>query len=209
MQNKIKIVKLFDKFRERVIYEALIKIIVGKEARFEMETAGINKGDELTHFRNSPEVSAFYVALKGYEIRDIEGWSRFANGDSTVASLFNEGDVPFVEQAARETSTGYYISSTVDEASSLLVADRRRIDESGLNHAESTESRRTSIQAIEKEERRRAEEALKAGSVVVALAMEDKESGLSDFWQRYRELKEQADPDSVDSESSKNPEDEA
>ena len=48
---------------ERVIYEALIKIIVGKEARFEMEMAGINKGDELTHFRNSPEVSAFYVAF--------------------------------------------------------------------------------------------------------------------------------------------------
>lgn len=71
-----------------------------------METAGINKGDELTHFRNSPEVSAFYVALKGYEIRDIESWSRFANGDSTVASPFDKGDVPFVEQAARETRTG-------------------------------------------------------------------------------------------------------
>ena len=33
LQNKIKIVKLFDKFRERVIYEELIKIIVGKEVR--------------------------------------------------------------------------------------------------------------------------------------------------------------------------------
>ena len=155
---------------ERVIYEALIKIIVGKEVRFEMETTGISKGDESKYFHSSPEVSAFYVALKGYEIRDIEGWSRFANGDSTVASPFDKGDVPFVEQAARETRTRYYISSTVDEASSLLVANRRRIDESGLNHAESTESRRTSIQAIEKEERRRAEEALKAGGVVVALA---------------------------------------
>lgn len=77
-----------------------------------------------------------------------------------------------------------------------------------MNHAESTESRRTSIQAIEKEEQCRAEEALKAGSVVVALADKSRESGLSDFWKRYRELKEQADPDSVDSESSKNPEDE-
>ena len=163
-----------------------------------METAGINKGDELTHFRNSPEVSAFYVALKGYEIRDIESWSRFANGDSTVASTFDEGDVPFVEQAARETSTGYYISSTVDEARSLLVADRRRIDESGLNHAESTESRRTSIQAIEKEEQCRAEEALKAGSVVVALADKSRESGLSDFWKRYRELKEQSSSESLE-----------
>lgn len=185
---------------ERVIYEALIKIIVGKEARFEMETAGINKGDELTHFRNSPEVSAFYIALKGYEIRDIESWSRFANGDSTVASTFDEGDVPFVEQAARETSTGYYISSTVDEACSLLVADRRRIDESGLNHVESTEPRRTrtSIQAIEKEERRRAEEVLKAGGAVVALADKSRESGLSDFWQRYRELKNQSSYESLE-----------
>lgn len=195
--------------RERVIYEALIKIIVGKEVRFEMETTGISKGDESKYFHSSPKVSAFYVALKGYEIRDIESWSRFANGDSTVASTFDEGDVPFVEQAARETSTGYYISSTVDEARSLLVADRRRIDESDLNHIESTESRRTSIQVIDKEEQCRAEEILKAGGVVVALAMEDKESGLSDFWQRYSELKEQADPDSVDSESSKKPEDEA
>lgn len=174
-----------------------------------METTGISKGDESKYFHSSPEVSAFYVALKGYEIRDIEGWSRFANGDSTVASSFDKGDVPLVEQAARETSTGCYISSTVDEARSLLVADRRRIDESGLNHIKSTESRRTSIQDIEREEQCRAEEILKAGGVVVALAMEDKESGLSDFWQRYRELKEQANPDSVDSESSKNPEDEA
>ena len=183
---------------ERVIYEALIKIIVGKEVRFGMETTGISKGDESKYFHSSPEVSAFYVALKGYEIRDIEGWSRFANGDSTVASSFDKGDVPLVEQAARETSTGCYISSTVDEARSLLVADRRRIDESGLNHIESTESRRTSIQDIEREEQCRAEEILKAGGVVVALAMEDKESGLSDFWQRYRELKEQSSSESLE-----------
>lgn len=183
---------------ERVIYEALIKIIVGKEVRFEVETTGISKGDESKYFHSSPEVSAFYVALKGYEIGDIESWSRFANGDSTVASTFDEGDVPLVEQAARETSTGYYISSTVDEACGLLVADRRCIDESGLNHVESTESRQTSIQAIEKEERRRAEEVLKAGGVVVALAMEDKESGLSDFWQRYYELKDQSSSESLE-----------
>lgn len=163
-----------------------------------METTGISKGDESKYFHSSPEVSAFYVALKGYEIRDIEGWSRFANGDSTVASPFDKGDVLFVEQAARETRTRYYISSTVDEASSLLVANRRRIDESGLNHAESTESRRTSIQAIEKEERRRAEEALKAGGVVVALADKSRESGLSDFWQRYRELKDQSSSESLE-----------
>lgn len=55
----------------------------------------------------------------------------------------------------------------------------------------------------------RTKDVIKAGGAVVVLAMEDKESGLSDFWQRYRELKEQANPDSVDSESSKNPEDEA
>ena len=69
---------------------------------------------------------------------------------------------------------------------------------SGLNHVESTESRQTSIQAIEKEERRRAEEVLKAGGVVVALAMEDKESGLSDFWQRYYELKDQSSSESLE-----------
>ena len=33
LQNKIKIVKMFDNSRERVLYEALIKIIVGKEVR--------------------------------------------------------------------------------------------------------------------------------------------------------------------------------
>lgn len=67
-----------------------------------------------------------------------------------------------------------------------------------MNHVESTESRRTSIQAIEKEERRRAEEALKAGGVVVALADKSRESGLSDFWQRYRELKDQSSSESLE-----------
>ena len=35
LQNKIKIVKMFDnsRERERVLYESLIKIIVGKEVR--------------------------------------------------------------------------------------------------------------------------------------------------------------------------------
>lgn len=170
---------------------------MGKEARFEMETTGISKGDESKYFHSSPKVSAFYVALKGYEIRDIESWSRFVDSDSAVAASFDEDRVSLVEQAANETDTEYYIASTVDEARSLLVADWRRLDKLSQRRNESAKS--SSIQVIETRAQCLAEESFKAGKVVVALCMEDKENGLSGFWQSYHDLEKRA----------KNPEDEA
>ena len=136
--------------------------------------------------------------------RDIDSWASLVgfSHKAAVAESFDESEIPLVVQAVNETGTRYRVASGVDETRKLLVARlRRRLTESEGYFPD------LYLERIEESEQRRAENILEAGGAVVALAYKNEKTGLSDFWQRYRELKEQADPGSVDSESSKNPED--
>ena len=180
MQNKIKIVKLFDKFRERVIYEALIKIIVGKEVRFEMGKQGI---ETVKDGSATTRVS-----------RDIDSWASLVgfSHKAAVAESFDESEIPLVVQAANETGTRYRVASGVYETRKLLVAIlRRRLTKSEGYFPD------LYLEYIEESEQRRAENILEAGGAVVALACKEGK-GLDDFWQRYRELKDQSSSESLE-----------
>jgi hypothetical protein len=168
---------------------------VGKEARFKMGKQGIETvkdGSATTRVG-----------------RDIDSWASLVGfSHKAVAELFDESEIPLVVQAANETGTRCRVASGVDGTRKLLVARlRRRLTKSEGYLPD------LYLEYIEESEQRRAENILEAGGAAIALAYKDEKTGLSDFWQRYNGLKKakekQSNPDSVDSESSKNPEDEA
>ena len=99
--------------------------------------------------------------------------------DMAIARLEHPKDLPLSMQAAIDTHTQFQPTRDPGEARSLMFAER---DRTGYQFPEQLDER--------------TKDAIKAGGAVVVLVMEDKESGLSDFWQRYRELEEQSNSES-------------
>lgn len=150
---------------------------MGKEARFEMGKQGIETvkdGSVTTRVG-----------------RDIDSWASLVGfSHKAVAESFDESEIPLVVQAANETGTRCRVASGVDGTRKLLVARlRRRFTESEGYFPD------LYLERIEESEQRRAENILEAGGAVVALACKEGK-GLDDFWQRYRELKDQSSPES-------------
>ena len=107
-----------------------------------------------------------------------------------IAEPFDEGDIPLAIKAAYETGTQYRVASGVDETSKLLAARSRRLIINDEGYCPGSY-----YKYPEELGRGRAEKLLKAGGAAIALVKKDK-SGLSDFWEKYRELKEQPNPES-------------
>lgn len=159
---------MFDKFRERVIYETLIRIIVGKEARFNMSEIrfNINRANYGSHT---------YMP----RLDTIESMKAAIRNNMAISRLEHPEDLPLSMQAAIDTHTQFQPTRDPGEARSLMFAER---DRTGYQFPEQLDER--------------TKDAIKAGGAVVVLVMEDKESGLSDFWKRYRELEEQSNSES-------------
>ena len=127
-------------------------------------------------------------------LQEHTNWLALIRNDSTIANEFDAVNASLAKRAATETDTRCYIAPDVNEASSLLVENRRRIiiaEQRLSSHGRSVGTEKFEPQRIGEEERRRAENIIKAGGVVVALADKSRESGLSDFWKRYDELKKE------------------
>lgn len=134
-------------------------------------------------------------------LQEHTNWLALIRNDSAMADGFDAANVSLAERAATETDTRYYIAPDVNEASRLLIENRRRIiiaEQRLPGHGRSIATEKFEPQRIGEEERRRAENIIKAGGVVVALADKSRESGLSDFWKKYRELKDQSSSESLE-----------
>lgn len=175
MQNKIKIVKLFDKFRERVIYEVLIKIIVGKEARFNMSEIRFNTN------RANPNRANHGSHTYTPRLDTIKSMKAAIRNNMAIARLEHPKDLPLIMQAAIDTHTQFQPTRDPGEARSLMFAER---DRTGYQFPEQLDKRTKGI--------------IKAGGAVIVLADKSGESGLSDFWQRYYELKDQSSSESLE-----------
>ena len=154
--------------RERVIYEALIKIIVGKEARFNMSEIrfNINRANYGSHT---------YMP----RLDTIESMKAAIRNNMAISRLEHPEDLPLSMQAAIDTHTQFQPTRDPGETRSLMFAER---DRTGYQFPEQLDERTKGI--------------IKAGGAVIVLANKSRESGLSDFWQRYRELKDQSSPES-------------
>lgn len=127
--------------------------------------------------------------------RDIDSWASLVgfSRKAAVAESFDESEIPLVVQAANETGTRYRVASGVDETRKLLVARlRRRLTENEGYFPD------LYLERIEESEQRRAENILEAGGAAIALAYKNEKTDLSDFWQRYRELKDQSSSESLE-----------
>ena len=109
----------------------------------------------------------------------IESMKAAVRNNRAIARLEHPKDLPLSMQAAIDTHTQFQPTRGPGEARSLMFADCDR----------------THYQFPEQLDER-TKDAIKAGGAVVVLVMEDKESGLSDFWKRYRELEEQSNSES-------------
>lgn len=107
----------------------------------------------------------------------IESMKAAIRNDMAIARLEHPKGLPLSMQAAIDTHTQFQPTRDPGEARSLMFAER---DRTGYQFPEQLD------------ERTKDKDAIKAGGAVVVLVMEDKESGLSDFWKRYRELEQQA-----------------
>ena len=109
----------------------------------------------------------------------IESMKAAVRKNMAIARLERPEDLPLTMQAAIDTHTQFQPTRDSGEAHSLMFAE---CDRTGYQFPEQLDER--------------TKDAIKAGGAVVVLVMEDKESGLSDFWKRYRELEEQSNSES-------------
>ena len=150
--------------RERVLYEALIKIIVGEEVRFDMSEIrfDINRANYGSH-TSTPRLDT------------IESMKAAVRNNMAIARLEHPEDLPLSMQAAIDTHTQFQPTRDPGEARSLMFA----------------ECYRTHYRFPEWLDER-TKDAIKAGGAVIVLACKDEETGLSEFWKRRRELEQQA-----------------
>lgn len=95
---------------ERVIYEALIKIIVGEEVRFKMERMGCEGCERPA---------------------SVDDWIGYILYNRAFAQPFKADDITTVEQAAIKTGTQYYATANVNEVISFMgIMERRTCVES-------------------------------------------------------------------------------
>ena len=164
LQNKIKIVKLFDKFRERVIYESFITLI-SKNGRCVMtdETKGAREVvDEIPY--------------------DYKVWADLIRNNKALAMNVHVDDMLCVTQAANQSGTQYYVAPDVEEACALRVAHIHR------SNAFDRHSEEESPDEIERAERLRVERLFDVSTAVVALAFKGGR-GLSPFWEELDALR--------------------
>ena len=149
---------------ERVLYEALIKIIVGEEVRFDMSEIrfDINRANYGSH-TSTPRLDT------------IESMKAAVRNNMAIARLEHPEDLPLSMQAAIDTHTQFQPTRDPGEARSLMFA----------------ECYRTHYRFPEWLDER-TKDAIKAGGAVIVLACKDEETGLSEFWKRRRELEQQA-----------------
>lgn len=132
---------------ERVVYEALIKIIVGKEARFNVSEIRFNKN-------RANYGSHTYTPM----LDTIESMKAAVRNNMAIARLEHPKDLPLSMQAAIDTHMQFQPTRDPGEARSLMFAECDR----------------------------------------TVLADKSRESGLGDFWKRYRELKDQSSSESLE-----------
>lgn len=161
---------MFDKFRERVIYEALIKIIVGEEARFNVS--------EIRFNTNRANYGSHTYTPR---LDTIEYMKAAVRNNMAIARLENPEGLPITMQAAIDTHTQFQPTRDPGEARSLMFAE---CDRTGYQFPEQSDERTKGI--------------IKAGGAVIVLADKSRESGLGDFWKRYRELKDQSSSESLE-----------
>ena len=109
----------------------------------------------------------------------IESMKAAIRNNMAIARLEHPEDLPFSMQAAIDTHTQFQPTRDPGEARSLMFAER---DRTGYQFPEQLDERTKGI--------------IKAGGAVIVLANKSRESGLSDFWKRYRELEEQSNSES-------------
>ena len=111
----------------------------------------------------------------------IESMKAAIRKNRAIARLEYPEDLPLSMQAAIDTHTQFQPTRDPGEARSLMFAE---CDRTGCQFPEQLDERTKDV--------------IKAGGAVVVLAMEDKGSGLSDFWRRYRELEDQSSSESLE-----------
>ena len=109
----------------------------------------------------------------------IESMKAAVRNNMAIARLEHPKDLPLSMQAAIDTHTQFQPTRDPGEARSLMFAE---CDRTGYQFPEQLDERTKGI--------------IKAGGAVIVLANKSRESGLSDFWKRYRELKDQSSPES-------------
>ncbi len=141
--------------------------------------------------------------------QELEGSSRYSpEGYTAWATLIlrNRGiglklrvtDVPLAVQAATETDTRY-CTPDIGEACRLLDEDSLRIGHyHSLGYREQAFLEGLALWRAQEEERRRVQRMIDTGFTAIALADKSRESGLSDFWKKYRELKDQSSSESLE-----------
>lgn len=134
--------------------------------------------------------------------QELEGSSRYSpEGYTAWATLIcrNRGiglklrvtDVPLAVQAATETNTQYY-APDIGEACRLLDEDSLRTGHyHSLGYHEQAFLEGLALWRAQKREERRVQRMIDTGFTAIALASKSRESGLSDFWKRYNELKKE------------------
>ena len=152
---------------ERVIYEVLIKIIVGKEARFNVS--------EIRFNTNRANYGSHTYTPR---LDTIESMKAAIRNDMAIARLEYPKDLPLSMQAAIDTHTQFQPTRDPGEARSLMFAE---CDRTGYQFPEQLDER--------------TEDTIKTGGAVIVLACKDEETGLSEFWKIRRELEQQANPE--------------
>lgn len=111
----------------------------------------------------------------------IESMEAAVRNNTAIARLESPEDLPLSMQAAIDTHTQFQSTRDPGEARSLMFAECDRI---GYQFPERLDKRTKGI--------------IKASGAVIVLANKSRESGLSDFWKRYRELKDQSSSESLE-----------
>lgn len=111
----------------------------------------------------------------------IESMKAAVRNNMVIVRLEHPKDLPLSMQAAIDTHTQFQPTRDPGEARSLMFAE---CDRTGCQSPEQLDERTKGI--------------IKAGGAVIVLADKSRESGLSDFWQRYRELKDQSSSESLE-----------